>query len=473
MPTPTELWAFLDGRRVGIVTQTPQGQLTFSYDDDYRHRPDATPLSLSMPLAAPQHRNKAVRAYLDGLLPDSQPARERWGQQYAVSPNNPFALLRHVGRDAAGAVQLIPPGAQSDDAAAQTGDIDWLSEQDFKEMVHDLVENDTDWNPGRFGGRWSLAGAQSKIALFRDPTSGSWGIPRDSTPTTHIIKPGVPGFDNHHINEVLCQRAAAEAGLLASHAELVETGDVRAVISRRYDRRRDDTGRWHRIHQEDLCQALSVHPSLKYQSDGGPGISDVADLIAGFQVDDRRVSAERFFTGVAFNTLIGGTDAHAKNYSVVLIGRRAQMAPLYDLASAAAYPQNQRLISSMKIGDHWKMLDVTNRDWAKVGRRFGIQEHEATGRVEQLRADLPQAFEQALATLPESAQADGEQIIARIVDHVHGNWRPDHTPPRHAGPAGARVAPAVGQHRAKTTPASNTGSFAPRQRPESDTHLSR
>lgn len=121
------LRAYLDGVPVGTVEQTPQGALSFAYDEDYRRDPESTPLSLSMPLARDRHGNKAVRAYLDGLLPDSQPARQRWAREFNVSANNPFALLRHVGMDAAGAVQMLPVEVPATDAAARDGDVEWLA----------------------------------------------------------------------------------------------------------------------------------------------------------------------------------------------------------------------------------------------------------------------------------------------------------------------------------------------------------
>lgn len=416
---------YLDGVPIGTAKQTPQGALSFAYDEAYRDDPDATPLSLSMPLARAQHGNKQVKAYLDGLLPDSEPARQRWARQYNVSANNPFALLLHVGRDAAGAVQALDPDEDSGDAMERVGDIEWLSEGDFAAMAHDLAVNGEDWDPGRFGGRWSLAGAQPKMALHRDPETGRWGIPRDSTPTTAIIKPAIEGFAQHHVNEAMCLRAAAEADLLAAEVDLVEVDDVQAVISYRYDRHQDENGRWVRVHQEDMCQALAVHPTHKYQSDGGPGVGDVADLLARLPINDREISAERFFKGLAFNVLIGGTDAHAKNYSLVLIGPRAQVAPLYDVASAAPYSQHERLVSPMKIGEHWKMLDVSKADWGKVGRRLGVGEEQAVAWVEELREELPGAFSRAVDSLPDDAREEAAWMAARIDEHVQGCWKPD------------------------------------------------
>jgi serine/threonine-protein kinase HipA len=409
---------YLDGVRIGTLSQARQGSLGFVYDDDYLGLPDPTPLSLSIPLHAGAHANRAVRAFLEGLLPDNQAVRERWGATYGVSPNNPFGLLRHVGRDAAGAVQILSAEEASTDAATRFGDIDWMTDEQFVTLVRDIAEHRTDWNPGRYAGRWSLAGAQSKVALYRDGMSGAWGIPKDSTPTTHIIKPALDGFDDHHINEALCQRAASRLGLPAAASELIEFGDVRAIVSTRYDRTRDDAGRLHRLHQEDLCQALSINPTRKYQADGGPGVGEIADLFTRLGVADRQASAQRFFDAVAYNVLIGGTDAHAKNYSLLLRGGRAQLAPLYDLASAVAFPTDRPLESSMKVGDHRAMREISPSDWAKAGRRLGVGADAALARVPELRDALPGALEFAVESLPADTRDRAQRLGDQICDHA-------------------------------------------------------
>ncbi|MBK8460127.1 MAG: type II toxin-antitoxin system HipA family toxin [Micropruina sp.] len=413
----SELLVYLDGDYLGLITQTRQGSLGFTYDPGYLERDRPTPLSLSMPVTAEQKPNRIVRAFLEGLLPDNQAVRERWGTAFGVSANNPFALLRHVGRDAAGAVQILPPGEASDDAAHRTGDIAWLTDEDFLGIVRSLAEH-RDWDPERQAGRWSLAGAQSKVALFRDPSTGMWGIPQDATPTTHIIKPAIPGLDNHHINEVLCQRAATELGLAAASCELVDFGDVRAIVSTRYDRRHNSSGQLRRVHQEDLCQALAVHPSQKYQADGGPGIGEIADLFARLGVADRPATAQRFFDGLVYNVLIGGTDAHAKNYSMLLHGQRAQLAPLYDLASAVVYPSDRPLESSMKVGAHRTMREISSSDWARAGQRLGIGADAAVSRVLELRNALPMALDAAVASLPASAQGRARGLTEQIGEHA-------------------------------------------------------
>lgn len=411
-----QLAVYLDGVRVGTLAQNTHGGLSFQYDDTYRHDETTVPLSLSMPKEARTHPNKRVLAFIAGLLPDSEPALQRLGRKYGVSANSPFALLRHIGRDAAGAVQVLPMTSDCDDAAGRQGEIEWLSDDDIDRTLTDLARSPESWDPGRNAGRWSLAGAQSKIALFRSP-AGRWGVPCDSTPTTHILKPSMPRFAGHHLNEHLCLRAAQLCGLPAADTELLTTDRYEVLVARRYDRVLDSTGRWRRLHQEDLCQALSVPPVKKYQSDGGPGVAQIGRLLttSGLQ-KSRQLNLRRFFDYLVYNVAIAATDAHAKNFSVLLSASDIRLAPLYDVASFLPYDQESRLQSAMKIGEHWDMVRVTEDDWTAVGARLGMPRDESIDRTRQLRARIPAAFATAASEpgIPDSLR-DQARRIAEVV----------------------------------------------------------
>jgi serine/threonine-protein kinase HipA len=415
-----ELAVYLDGVPVGTLRQDTNGKVSFGYDPGYVTDADAVPLSLSMPLTGSNPRPRVVNAFLAGLLPDSEPTLERWGRQYGVSARNPFALLRHVGMDAAGAVQIVPPEVTPTDATTRQGDIEWLTDADVRTMLTDVARHPRDWNPGRDTGRWSLAGAQGKVALFRD-MDGRWGVPKDSTPTTHILKPSIPGYTHHHLNEHQSLRAAQLLGLPAARSEMLAGDDVEVLISHRYDRAPSPDGRWVRIHQEDMCQALGVHPSLKYQVDGGPGVAKIADLLRGFRRVQRQRSQARFFDYLVYNVSIGAPDAHAKNYSI-LLGRAGgvEIAPLYDVATLLPYGQERDARSAMKIGEHWETERITESDWESVGSRLGIDRNTAIERARELRAAIPKAFHDAAteAQVPEPLRDHAKRIADLVEAHV-------------------------------------------------------
>lgn len=100
----------------------------------------------------------------------------------------------------------------------------------------------------------------------------------------------------------------------------------------RYDRIRQ-RDRWVRIHQEDLCQALGIHPARKYENEGGPNAAKIVELLRS-QSSAPEEDISSFVDSLIFNWLIAGTDAHAKNFSLLLGSQGAvRLAPFYDLAS--------------------------------------------------------------------------------------------------------------------------------------------
>lgn len=268
-------------------------------------------------------------------------------------------------------------------------------------------------------GRWSLAGAQPKIALLYEDERG-WGRPQGRPATNRILKPALADFDDHDLNEHLCLDAAGRLELHAVRSEVVSFGAERAIVVERYDRILGSGGDWERVHQEDLCQALAVHPAQKYQNEGGPGPADVVRLLRA-SIPDRH-TAERdvagFVDALIFNWLIAAPDAHAKNYSVLLSGFRVRLAPLYDIASALPYTDLYvpKVRSAMKIGPHYLISAIKQSAWRAFATDVGADANELVVRARDLAATAPDAFSDAAAAL--LATGVPSNLPDRLIDGV-------------------------------------------------------
>jgi serine/threonine-protein kinase HipA len=406
-----ELLALLDGKEAGRVRNDARGRLTFVYDDGWREAPDAYPLSLSMPLAAREHGPSVVQAFLWGLLPDNELILSRWAKNFQVSARNVFALMSHVGEDCAGAVQFISPERLDAIRNGTEDNVAWLKESDIAKRLRMLRDDHAAWRLPRDTGQFSLAGAQPKTALLLQ--GKRWGIPSGRIPTTHILKPPTGHFNGHAENEHVCLALARNLGLPAAQSKVIRFENEIAIVIERYDRqpRGNEIAR---IHQEDICQALGMMPTRKYQNEGGPGAADIVELLRNSSTD-RQADVTTFVDALGLNWLIAGTDAHAKNYALLLgAGPRVRLAPLYDVASLLPYDEfdSKKLKLAMTIGGEYRLHQIGLRQWQKLARDTRLDAEELIARLRSMANQLPDAANDARRR----ARADG--LDKAIVDRL-------------------------------------------------------
>lgn len=406
-----ELVALLDDKEVGHVRRDARGRLTFTYADSWRDASDAYPLSLSMPLAAREHGRSVVEAFLWGLLPDNEQVLDRWAMKFQVSARNVFALISHVGEDCAGAVQFVLPERVDALMKGREDSVEWLEEADIEARLRALRADHAAWRLPRDTGQFSLAGAQPKTALLLE--GKRWGIPSGRLPTTHILKPPTGHFDGHAENEHICLALARALGLPAVQSSVMRFGKETAIVIERYDRQRK-SNRILRVHQEDVCQALGIMPTKKYQNEGGPGPLEIIELLRTYSTG-RDEDIDTFVAALGFNWLIAGTDAHAKNYSLLLGGPHVRLAPLYDVASILPYDafDPRRIKLAMKIGDEYKLDQIGLRKWQKFARAARVDADALVARLAAMAAQLPDE----LSDIVRQAKTSGLQgaVIDRLV----------------------------------------------------------
>jgi len=382
------------------------GAVTFPYEDSWRERPDSFPLSLSMPLLAKDHDNRVVNAYLWNLLPDNDEILRTWARSFGVK-KNAFALLSFTGEDLPGAAQIVRPERLEALNTQLTAVVQWLDEAQIAQRLRELWTDRAAWRRPGDVGFFALPGAQPKIALHRQ--GDRWGIPAGRTPTTHILKPPIPNFEGFAENEHFCLRLASRVGLPVANSAVMRFAGEVAFVTERFDRVLFN-GELIRVHTEDFCQALAVHPERKYQNMGGPGPREIFGVLVE-ESSRPQEDCATFFDALAFNYLIGGTDAHAKNYSLLRGPQQARLAPLYDIASAFPYYDTKQLKLAMKVGGHYELRNITDRDWDALGEVAGLRV-AGSARVRKLAGQIVEQL--PLVT----AELRGQGLTHRILERL-------------------------------------------------------
>jgi serine/threonine-protein kinase HipA len=377
--THVPLNVFLNGRLVGVLRRESTGAVDFRYDPDWLTWDNAFAVSLSMPLREDRYIGAPVINVFDNLLPDSEAIRKRVAERVGADGTDAYSLLTALGHDCVGALQFLLEGIDPGPTGGTDGQP--VDEQTIADLINNLAAaplgmgEDDDF-------RISIAGAQEKTALLQK--DGRWFKPTGTAATTHILKPQIGqlpnGIDlsNSVENEYLCLKLLEALGVPVAAVEIADFGERRTLIVERFDRRWTKDGRLIRLPQEDCCQALSVPPTRKYQSDGGPGLREILELLKGSDTPDDDIAT--FLRANIIFWLLGATDGHAKNFSIFLTpGGRYRMTPLYDVLSAqpsldAGQIQRKKFKLAMSVGKkrHYALNDIVPRHFVQTAEIAGI-----------------------------------------------------------------------------------------------------
>ena len=398
---------FLNGRIVGILRRESTGAIDFQYARDWLDWDNTFPVSLSLPLREDRYIGAPVINVFDNLLPDSDTIRRRIAERVGAGGTDAYSLLAALGHDCVGALQFLPDGA----APGPVGAIDGkpVTDDEVAGILNNLAAaplgmgKDKDF-------RISIAGAQEKTALLR--VNGQWLKPTGTAATTHILKPQIgqlPGgihLSNSVDNEYLCLKLVAALGVPTADAEIADFGGRRTLVVERFDRRWTRDGRLLRLPQEDICQALSVPPTRKYQSEGGPGMRDIIELLKGSDTPDQDIAA--FIRACVLFWMLGATDGHAKNFSIAIGPHgRFRLTPLYDVLTVqpsldAGQIQQKSFKLAMSAGRnrHYPIASIHPRHFRETAATAGIGAPLVQAIFEELADSAIRKSDAVIASLP-------------------------------------------------------------------------
>lgn len=402
----------MNGERVGDWHRPSGSGQEFTYAESWLASAAARPISLSLPLRPSNKPYRAgVEAFFDNLLPDNRQIRDRIQQRFHTTSAGAFDLLAEIGRDCVGALQLLPedqaPGSVrriTAEPLSLDGVADLLNRSLGNAFTREESSDDTF--------RISLAGAQEKTALLF--TDGVWHRPTGTTPTTHILKlplgisPQGIDLSSSVENEWLCSEVVRSFGIDVAQCWVETFGEYKVLVVERFDRRPASGGKWYlRLPQEDFCQATATPPGLKYESDGGPGIAKVMNLLLGSEQSetDRR---DFMRTQVVF-WLLAAIDGHAKNFSIFLLPAGAyKLTPRYDIISAYPVlghgrgklaPEKIKMAMAVQATNrHYRWQEIHGRHWLATAKRCGFSEMKSV--LEDVIVRTPKVIEQARGVIP-------------------------------------------------------------------------
>lgn len=392
---------YLRNRLVGRLWLDERRRFVFQYEGEWIRNPYANPMSLSLPLKTEPYTGDSARPFFANLLPEGE-IRRLITQRFGFSEKNDFALLEQIGGECAGAVSLLPQGEAPDEGRSYKE----LAEEELHRIITELPRRPL--LAGEKGIRLSLAGAQNKLPVFIEKNKVF--IAGGNSPSTHILKPPIPGFAGTVANEAFCMTLAGRVGLPVPEVSIRKQLDTLLVVER-YDRKKDPGGGILRLHQEDFCQALGILPDQKYESEGGPKLSQCFLLLRD---NSTRPAADQrtLLSWVIFNALIGNADAHAKNLAILYAERGPRLAPFYDLLCTQVYP-DLAVKYAMKIGGENRPDWLQLPHWERLSDELSLKKRFVLGMIQTMAGMIVIEAEKLAVDFPR--EQDSKTIIEQIV----------------------------------------------------------
>lgn len=417
-----QLKVLINGEKVGSLQRKSSGQVSFQYSKTWLENPKAVPISLSLPLRQTALTENKVRSFFENLLPDNDEIKKRLAEKFQANSIEAVELLGVMGKDCVGALQIIPENEEPPKTYEVKGEE--VSNSQIYKILNNLsrsplgLQEDDDF-------RISIAGAQEKTAFLW--LNNKWHRPVGATPSTHIFKPQL-GMIKNKIdmttsveNEWICLKIAHHYGLKVPSAEIFDFNSIRCLVVERFDRRHTSEGIV-RIPQEDLCQALGVSPTKKYQKHGGPSIKQIIKFLTSSDYQDQ--DRKDFIKAQILFQLLGATDGHSKNFSIFITPSGFAMTPLYDILSLHPALHDRQIERkdcklAMSVGDnnHYRVYEIQRKHWYQTIKSSDFSEKILDSIFEEI-FELSKTLEKAFEKKPREIT---DEYLNKILSGIQKN----------------------------------------------------
>lgn len=401
---------------VGTITEDSPGSAVFQYLPEYRETIQAHALSISLPVREEPYSSTETAAFFEGLLPEGF-TRRLVAQWMHADEGDYLSLLHGLGRECLGAICVSEAGERSN------ARYEPITEQQVRDLAAEGASKSAEIVTST---HLSLTGASGKVGLYYAQNQNAWYLPQGTAPSTHIVKLSHVRLDNIIANERLALRTAELCGISVPESFIMNTGTGRdqdlLFATKRYDRifspkaqTINNLPRPYRLHQEDFAQAMGIYASQKYESGNAGYMKSMFEILRKHSADPI-TDMTSLWDMIVFNYLIGNTDAHVKNFSLLYSSdwRSIRLAPAYDIISTVVYDQSTRDMA-FGIGGVHSLDEITLDSFRSAAHEVGIGERMAMQRLEKLCDSFAQALTQAADELADAGYTEALKIKERIL----------------------------------------------------------
>lgn len=407
---------------VGKIAGESYLDARFRYEQEYLDNKDAAAISISLPLQQEAFSPAKTKNFFESLLPEgfSRKAVANWMK---ADENDYISILAELGKECLGAIKIVE--GQDDEVSGY----ELLSAQRVKALAAEGATKSTEI---LLETHLSLTGASGKVGLYYNAADKTWYLPKGDAPSTHIVKQSHVRHKQIVLNEQLCIQTAKRIGITVPESFIVSQGsqadeDI-LYATARYDRPLSNNKELdglkcpYRLHQEDFAQALGIFAADKYEKTPSGYMARMFELLRNESANpiEDQIALLRI---IIFNYLIGNTDCHVKNFSLLYSEdlKSKRLAPAYDLVATRVYRTTSNM--SFFIGNGLSITEIDRSKFEMAASEIGLSKtlvltnyDDVTNKLEKAMSDASEdlaekGFENAISLKNEILKSGGYGMI--------------------------------------------------------------
>ena len=225
----------------------------------------------------------------------------------------------------------------------------------------------------------TVTGVQKKLSLHLSQEFES-RLTLVGYPAGFILKPQTQEYSSLPENENLIMTMAEICGIKTAEHALVKIDNEYAYITKRMDRTNGQL-----LAMEDFCQLSDRLTEDKYKS----SYERCGKIIRQYS-SNTGVDLTEFFLRLVFCFLVGNSDMHLKNFSLIetsSFSRIFQLSPAYDLLSVhLAMPDDKE---QMALTLNAKKSNIRMQDFMQLAQNIGLSENAAKKIIRSVIDKIP------------------------------------------------------------------------------------
>lgn len=345
------------------------------------------------------YAGEGVPNYFLNLLPEGT-RYQLLMEALGISPDNFLSAIIAVGQNTIGDLSIGTSEHQ-----LQTRNLDKFKLDQINFYDHFIGLNSID------RGDHAIPGVQEKLS------SATLNLPvRTSKWESAILKLNPPKMPLLVENESLILSIAKAVGIKVNENTLVTDKDGNTgLLVRRFDRV-TYSGYLIQRHLEDGCQVLNLPPGNKYY----PSFQSILKAFASHS-STPDLDTQRLLEIYVFSYLIGNSDLHAKNVSLLWTDDEIQLSPGYDILSSLPYTRigNRRLDQTMALQLYGKNDSFKRKFFLESAERSGISSKILHRFIDKCIETIPGYFESfAKIGYDEKTTANTISQIQKRIDNL-------------------------------------------------------